>query len=74
MFIFCYSVRPYNKIIPYIINGMIISESLIPLDIAKVLKDDFSLVQLQSVVKRIKRLFANKHFNPYDFSYNWTVF
>ncbi len=60
------------KIIPYIIHGMIISESLVPLDIAKVLKDDFSLVQLQSVVKRIKRLFANKHFNPYDF-YNQII-
>ena len=46
---------------------MIISESLVPLDIAKVLKGDFSLIQLQSVIKRIKRLFVNKHFNPYDF-------
>ena len=55
------------KIIPYIIHGMIISESLVPLDIAKVLKGDFSLIQLQSVIKRIKRLFVNKHFNPYDF-------
>lgn len=38
------------KIIPYIIHGMIISESL---------------VQIESIVKRIKRLFVNKHFNPY---------
>ena len=53
------------KIIPYIIHGMIISESLVPNDIAKVLKDDFSLVQIESIVKRIKRLFVNKHFNPY---------
>ena len=44
------------KIIPYIIHGMIISESLVPNDIAKVLKDDFSLVQIKSIVKRIKRL------------------
>ena len=48
------------KIIPYILHGMIISESLVPSDIAKVLKDDFSLVQIDSVIKRIKRLFTNK--------------
>lgn len=46
---------------------MIISESLVPLDIAKNLKDDFSLIQIESVVKRIRRLFSNKHFNPYEF-------
>lgn len=55
------------NIIPYIFHGMIISESLIPLDIAKNLKDDFSLIQIESVVKRIRRLFSNKHFNPYEF-------
>ena len=32
------------NIIPYIFHGMIISESLVPLDIAKNLKDDFSLI------------------------------
>ena len=55
------------KIIPFILHGMIASESLVPLDIAKVLKDDFSLVQIESIIKRIKRLFTNKYFNPYDF-------
>ena len=55
------------KIIPFILHGMIVSESLVPLDIAKVLKDDFSLVQIESIIKRIKRLFTNKYFNPYDF-------
>ena len=29
------------KFIPYILHGMIISESLVPSDIAKVLKDDY---------------------------------
>ena len=53
------------KIVPYILHGMIISQSLVPTDIAKVLKDDFSLVQIESVVKRIKRLFTNKYFEPY---------
>ena len=55
------------KIIPFILHGMIVSESLVPLDIAKVLKDDFSLVQIESIIKRIKRLFTNKYFNLYDF-------
>ena len=55
------------KFIPFIIHGMIVSESIVPNDIAKVLKDDFSLVQIESIIKRIKRLFTNKYFNPYDF-------
>ena len=55
------------KIIHYIIIGMLISESSVASDIAKTLKDDFSLVQHESVIKRIKRLFKNKLFNPYEF-------
>ena len=55
------------KIIPFILHGMIVSESLVPLDIAKVLKDNFSLVQIESIIKRIKRLFTNKYFNFYNF-------
>lgn len=55
------------KIIPYIIIGMILSESVVASDIAKHLKDDFSLVQHDSVIKRIRRLFKNKLFNPYFF-------
>jgi len=45
------------KIIPYIVIGMILSESSIASDIAKILKDDFSLVQHDSVIKRIRRFF-----------------
>lgn len=55
------------KIIPFIIIGMILGESSVASDIAKNLKDDFSFVQLDSVIKRIKRFFTNKLFNPYDF-------
>ena len=55
------------KIIPYILHGMITSESLVPSDIAMALKGDFSLVQIDSVIKRIKRLFINKHFDAYNF-------
>ena len=55
------------KIIPFIIIGMILGESSVASDIAKNLKNDFSFVQLDSVIKRIKRFFTNKLFNPYDF-------
>ena len=57
------------NIIPFIIIGMILAESSTSSDIAKNLKDDFSLVQHDSVVRRIKRLFTNKYFNPYKFIY-----
>lgn len=46
---------------------MICAESSITGDIARELKDDFSLVQYDSVIKRIKRFFTNKLFNSYDF-------
>lgn len=55
------------KIIPYVSLGMILSESSVAGDIAKTLKDDFSLVQHESVIRRIKRLFKNKLFDPYKF-------
>ena len=54
------------KIIPAIIFGMISSENVTAPDIAKKLKGDFSLVQTESVIKRIRRLFKNKLFNGYD--------
>lgn len=46
---------------------MIISESSVSSDIANSLKDKFSLIQRDSITKRIKRLFTNKFFNPYSF-------
>ncbi len=55
------------KIIPFIMLGAILAESFVPLDIAKKLKGDFSLVQVDSVTKRIKRFFTNKLFDPYVF-------
>ena len=45
------------KIIPFICIGMILAESAVASDIAKNLKDDFSLVQHESVIRRIKRFF-----------------
>ena len=55
------------NIIPYIIFSMIVSESCVPLDMAKVLKDEFSSIQVNSTVKRIRRFFSNKLFKPYLF-------
>ena len=55
------------NIIPYIIFSMIISESCVPVDMAKVLKDEFSSIQINSTVKRIRRFFSNKLFKPYLF-------
>ena len=55
------------NILPYIFIGMLNSESLVASDISKSLKDHFSLVQHDSVVKRIRRFFKNKLFHPYDF-------
>ena len=55
------------NIIPFISLGMILSESSVASDIAKNLKGDFSLVQHDSVIRRIKRFFKNKLFDPYTF-------
>lgn len=51
------------NILPYILFGMINAESSVSSDIAKELKDDFSLVQYDSVIKRIRRFFNNKFFD-----------
>lgn len=62
------------NIIPFIIFGMILSESCSSSDIAKVLKDSFSSIQFDSVIKRIRRFFSNKLFNPYLFYQKLIVF
>ena len=55
------------NILPAILFGMIQSESVSAPDIAKVLKDEFSFIQFDSVVKRIRRFFNNSLFDPYPF-------
>ena len=59
--------KTHLNILPYILIGMISSESVVASDISKSLKDNFSLVQHDSVVKRIRRFFKNKLFDPYSF-------
>lgn len=46
---------------------MISSESSVASDIAKHLKDSFSHVQFDSIVRRIRRFFNNSIFQPYSF-------
>ena len=55
------------NILPYIVLGIILSESVVASDIAKALKNQFTLVQLESVIKRIKRFFSNELFKPHEF-------
>ena len=62
------------NILPYIILGMILSESCVPIDIAKSLKDEFSSILLDSIIKRIRRFFNNKLFNPYLFYQKLIIF
>lgn len=66
--------KSHLNILPFIIFGMIISESCVPSDIAKVLKDYFSSIQFDSVSKRIRRFFSNKLFNPYLFYHKFITY
>lgn len=55
------------NILPSIVYGMIQAESSVSSDISKHLKNEFSLVQPDSVIRRIRRFFSNKLFNGYQF-------
>lgn len=59
--------KTHLNILPFIILGMIISESCSAPDIAKALKDAFSSIKFDSSIKRVRRFFSNKLFNPYIF-------
>lgn len=59
--------KPHMKIIPYIILGMIESESVVTSDIVKKLKDDFAFVKPSSNVRRLERFFNNEKFDIYSF-------
>lgn len=58
--------KPQLKIIPYIILGMIESESVVTTDIVKKLKDDFCFVNPFSTVRRLERFFNNPRFDIYQ--------
>lgn len=59
--------KPHLKIIPYIILGMIQSESVVTSDIVKKLKGDFALVSPSSSIRRLERFFNNLKFDVYSF-------
>lgn len=59
--------KPQLNILPYVIFGMVHSESCITNNIVKSLKDDFLNVYPSSVNRRIRRFFNNKHFDNYSF-------
>lgn len=64
--------KPQLKIIPYIILGMIESESVVTTDIVKKLKGNFSLVNPFSTVRRLERFFNNDNFDVYKF-YDYVI-
>ena len=51
--------KPLLKNISYIITGMISAESVVTSDISKNLKDDFSLIYLESIERRFRRFFKS---------------
>ena len=59
--------KPQLKFIPSVIFGMIMSESIVSSDIARELKEEFSLVQLDSITRRLRRLLNNPRFDGYLF-------
>lgn len=51
--------KPHLKLISSIIVGIISAESVVSSDIARKLKDDFSLVNLESIERRFRRFFSS---------------
>ena len=58
---------PHLKSLSYIITGMISSESVVTSDISRKLKDDFSLVNLESIERRFRRFFFSFSSISYSF-------
>lgn len=54
--------KPQLNFLPEVILGMILSESSVAFDISKVLKEEFTLIQHESIIKRIHRLFNNSRY------------
>lgn len=54
--------KPQLNFLPEVIFGMIVSESSVASDISKSLKENFTLVQHESTIKRIHRLFNNPRY------------
>lgn len=59
--------KPQLKILSFIITAMISAESVVTSDISRKLKDDFSLVFLESIERRIRRFFNSFSSIAYSF-------
>lgn len=60
---------PHLKSLAFFITGLISAESVVTSDVARKLKDDFSLVQLESVERHFRRFFksfSSVAYNLYD--------
>lgn len=58
--------KPQLKIIPFILIGMISSESVVTSDIVKKLKGDFLFVSPSSTIRRLERFFNNLNFDVFS--------
>ncbi len=59
--------KPHLKVISFIITGMLSAESIVSADISRKLKDDFSLVNLESIERRFRRFFLSFSSIAYTF-------
>ena len=59
--------KPHLKSLCYAIIGMIVAESVVTSDFSRKLKDDFSLIQLQSIERRFRRFFKSFSSVAYSF-------
>lgn len=59
--------KPHLKSLAFIITGMISAESVVTSDISRKLKDDFSLINLESIERRFRRFF--KSFSSISYSF-----
>ena len=58
--------KPLLYNLAYIITGMVSAESVVTSDVSKNLKDDFSLINLESIERRFRRFF--KSFSSFAYS------
>ncbi len=59
--------KPHLKNICFIITAMICAESVVLSDISRKLKDDFSLINLESIERRFRRFFSS--FSSFAYSF-----
>ena len=59
--------KPHLKSLCYVIIGMIVAESVVTSDFSRKLKDDFSLIQLESIERRFRRFFKSFSSSAYSF-------